>query len=147
MPTKYTNSNKGTSTTDIDKSTEERNWSKTGIKRFNRLRQMIIADRKENPDFIVRWVQEERVKHKIGMPKGNDNDDDSVDSVDADDDLFSDLNLPTASLTPAKISVGVADTNSDNDDEDEEEEDDNDSNDDNDSSDDDGGSIPSKHPV
>ena len=81
------------------------------------------------------------------MPKGNDNDDDSVDSVDADDDLFSDLNLPTASLTPAKISVGVADANSDNDDEDEEEESNNDSNDDNDSSDDDGGSIPSKHAV
>jgi hypothetical protein len=58
VPTKYTlSSNSGANT---EKEGNDKRWSKDGIIRFNQLRQLIIKDRAAHPEFMPKWLAQER---------------------------------------------------------------------------------------
>jgi hypothetical protein len=111
-----------TSRTDADnkQNTEDKRWNSDGITRFNELRQLVIRDRKANPDFKTRWLQEVRDASKGKLDNDVDDIEDSG-NTEADDDLFAQSATAQPVLNQAKQTVGTAvqsDSNSDDDDDD-----------------------------
>ena len=94
------------------RTTYDKNWSDTGIKRFNKLRQFVIEDRKAHPEFKYKWLKLMRETKLKDKPIHNESDD-SV--LDADDDLFVNVKQNTVA-EHAKTTAGVdSGSESDND--------------------------------
>jgi hypothetical protein len=105
VPTKYTVSSNPHPTT--EKEGSDKRWSKDGIIRFNQLRQMIIQDRIDHPEFAPKWLAEER-ESVVVNPTTSTTKEDNL--VDADDD-FSEpaLQSSTGVLKPASQTANVLD--------------------------------------
>ena len=88
---------------EIEKDTDNKTWSDSGIKRFNEICKMVIADRAMYPEFQGRWLKLMR-NTKI---KGRGIAANRMDCVDADDDLFSDTKAAPEVGTVAKNTAGV----------------------------------------
>jgi hypothetical protein len=109
VPTKYTlSSNPGANT---EKEGNDKRWSKDGIIRFTQLRQLIIEDRAAHPEFMPKWLAEERDAIVAGPTTGTTGEDSMV---NADDDF---AKLPsrnqTEGLKPAAQSNDVLYSSSD----------------------------------
>jgi hypothetical protein len=92
---------------DNKNNTEDKRWNVDGIARFNELRQLVIQDRKANPGFKTRWLQELRETLKGKMDNDIDDLEDSS-NIEAHDDLFSDQAAAQPVLTKAKQALGVS---------------------------------------
>ena len=92
---------------DNKNNTEDKRWNSDGITRFNELRQLVIRDRKANPDFKTRWLQEVREALKGKLDNDVDDLEDSS-NVEAEDDLFPERAAAQPVLNQAKQALGVA---------------------------------------
>jgi hypothetical protein len=104
---------------DNKQNTEDKRWNSDGITRFNELRQLVIRDRKANPDFKTRWLQEVRNASKGKLDNDVDDLEDSS-NIEAHDDLLAERAAAQPVLNQAKQTLGVAapvhsDSNSDSD--------------------------------
>jgi hypothetical protein len=98
----------------IDKHTEDKRWTQSGICQFNSLRQAIIADRQVYPNFKIRWLRQAHKEIKgLVDPDVDDNDEEHI--VDADDNLFDSIAPSQTQLTAAKQKHGTADESSSDD--------------------------------
>jgi hypothetical protein len=98
-----------TSRTDADnkQNTEDKRWNSEGITRFNELRQLVIQDREDNPDFKTRWLKQVREESKGALD--NDIEDlEDCSKVEAHDDLFTETAAAQPVLNPAKQRLGVS---------------------------------------
>jgi hypothetical protein len=98
-----------TSRTDPDnkRNTEDKRWNSDGITGFNELRQLVIQDREENPDFKTRWLKQVREESKGALDNDVDDLEDSS-NIEAEDDLFTEKNAAQPVLNQAKQTLGVA---------------------------------------
>jgi hypothetical protein len=123
VPTKYTVSSNPDA--NKDKEGNDKRWSKEGIIRFNQLRQLIIKDRAAHPNFVPKWLAQERDSMVAG-PTTSTNDEANM--VDADDNFVGyPIRLQRQVLKEAAQQEDVVDDGSDHheaDKEDDEEDDD-----------------------
>jgi hypothetical protein len=88
------------------RNTEDKRWSSEGIIRFNDLRQLVIKDRADHPDFKITWLNQVREEMKGSLDTDLDDVEDSG-HVDADDDLFPETVATHPVLNPAKQKLGA----------------------------------------
>jgi hypothetical protein len=118
VPTKYTVASNPDANTEKDG--HDKRWSKDGIIRFNQLRQMIIKDRAAHPEFVPKWLAQERDSLVSGPTASTTHE---SDIPDADDDYIGQsIRLPRAALKEASQQQDVVDHDSDHQPEDETEE-------------------------
>ena len=117
VPTKYTVSSNPDANT--EKEGTDKRWSKEGIIRFNQLRQLIIKDRAAHPEFVPKWLAQERDSIVSGLTASTT---DEADIPDADDDYVGQpINVPRAALKEASQEQDVVDHDSDQQTDDEDE--------------------------
>jgi hypothetical protein len=90
----------------VERNTENKCWNEAGIIRFNELRQLVKADRTNNPDFKINWLRQvrEAMKKTDGI---NIEEDAGSKHVEADDD-FHEGAATNPVLNEAKQQEGVA---------------------------------------
>jgi hypothetical protein len=98
-----------TSRTDPDnkRSTEDKRWNSEGIVRFNELRQLVIQDREDNPDFKTKWLKQVWEESKGVLDNDIENLEDCS-KVEAHDDLFTETAAAQPVLNQAKQTLGVS---------------------------------------
>jgi hypothetical protein len=127
VPTKYTVSSNPDANT--DKEGNDKRWIKEGIIRFNQLRQLITEDRAAHPDFVPKWLAQER-DSMVGGPTTSTNDEANM--VDAEDDfLGSPIRLQRQVLKEAAQQEDIVDEGSDHHESDKEDGEEDDKEDDN----------------
>jgi hypothetical protein len=108
VPTRYTVSSNPDANSDKEGSNKV--WSVDGIQRFNLLRQGVIHDRAAHPEFLPKWLADERGRMDADPTTGN-----PVQEkiMDADDD-YADPSSPnqTEVLKQAASTANVVDNSS-----------------------------------
>jgi hypothetical protein len=105
-----------TSRTDPDnkRNTEDKRWNSDGITRFNNLRQLVIQDCEEYPDFKTKWLKQVREESNGALDNDIEDLEDSS-KIEAHDNLFTEKAAAQPVLNPAKQTLGVAQVRSDSD--------------------------------
>jgi hypothetical protein len=92
---------------DNKRNTEDKRWNSGGITRFNELRQLVIQDRAENPDFKTKWLKQ--VQEESNGALDNDIEDlEDSSKIEAHDDLFTEKAAAQPVLNPSKQTLGVS---------------------------------------
>jgi hypothetical protein len=90
------------------RNTKDKRWSSEGILRFNDLRQVVIKDRADHPDFKITWLNQVRAEMKGSLDPDVDDVDDLA-QVEADAGLFPETAAAQPVLNSAKQKLGVSD--------------------------------------
>jgi hypothetical protein len=101
---KYTRTSKSDPAS--QRNTEDKRWSSEGILRFNNLRQLVIKDHTNYPDFKITWLNQVRAEMKGSLDTDVDDVEDLA-QVEADNDLFPETAAAQPVLNPAKQTLGV----------------------------------------